>query len=102
MSKNFKKLWPVLLGALILYLIGMGWGLPSTERAERVLAPEQRTDAFYKSLEDNRRAMYQRIGLNIEWRSEVVSLCYYGGRRPLRGKHAAAKPDAGGKERRRA
>ncbi len=79
MSKDFKKLWPVLLGALILYLIGMSWGLPSTERAERVLAPEQRTDAFYKTLEDNRRAMYQRIGLNItatygrgQWNGELL------------------------------
>ncbi len=46
------------------YLLGIGWGLPGAERADRVLAPDQRQESFYRALEANRAALYARIGLN--------------------------------------
>ncbi|MBI3551234.1 MAG: glycosyltransferase family 39 protein [Elusimicrobia bacterium] len=62
------------LGALVsglalcaaLYLLGLGWGLPSKARAERVFTPEQRADAFYRAVETNRQAYREKIGLNMQ------------------------------------
>lgn len=56
----------VLGGAAALYFVGLGWGVPSAGRAEAVLSEGQRDDAFYRDLEDNRRALYARIGPNLQ------------------------------------
>ncbi|MBI4376041.1 MAG: glycosyltransferase family 39 protein [Elusimicrobia bacterium] len=62
--------WPslvaVLAPALCSYLVGWGWGLPSAERTARVLLPEQRSIDFFRELEANRRAHYERLGHNLQ------------------------------------
>jgi len=54
------------LVALAVYGVGLGWGLPSAERFRRVLAPEQKDDRFYEKVEAARRALYARVGPNIQ------------------------------------
>lgn len=56
----------ILSAAACLYWHGGGWGLPSRARFDAVLLPEQRNDEFYASLEANRKAMYARIGENVQ------------------------------------
>src|SRR5579883_778301 len=70
----------VLAASAAAYLCGLGWGLPSRARADRVLLPGQRGDSFYSALEDNRRGMYERIGPNLqaaygrgEWNGDLVA-----------------------------
>lgn len=56
----------ILLAAAAAYLTGIGYGLPSARRVERVFLPEQRTEEFYRAVEDNRRAFYRTIGDNLQ------------------------------------
>lgn len=56
----------LLAAAAAAYWHGGGWGLPAKVRFDAVLLPEQRNDEFYASVEANRRALYQRIGENVQ------------------------------------
>ena len=61
---------PAAFLALIAGLWGLGWGLPSRERADLFLKPEMKTHEFYSKVEKARDELYDKTGLN--------SVAYYG------------------------
>lgn len=64
-DRTSSRVCGAVAAGLLLGLLGLGWGLPSVERAVRVLPPGLRGPALNKSLTSSWKALHERLGPNL-------------------------------------